>query len=118
MKIIGGVRCDICTTIEDRKPLTKDKRPVVGSRDRFFDFVVPPEALDPLTKKAVEGKFRGIASESEPNKLAALHACPGCAPKVQKAMRTKDFSLLPSGPFKSLMLQIKQKYGLQAVRIN
>ncbi len=118
MKTVAGIRCDACERIEDRDRLTKDHRPVKDSRNRYFDFVVPPEAIDPLTKKPAKGKFRGIASESDPNKLAALHACPGCAPKIQKAMKTKDPTVLPPGPLRALMLQVKQKYGISAVRIN
>lgn len=118
MKTSAGVRCDGCERIEMREPLTKDKRPHPSTLDHFFDFVVPPAEIDPLTKKPMKGKFRGIASESDPNKLAALHACPGCAPKIQAAMKKQDPTMLPYGPLRVLMLQIKQKYGLKSVRIN
>lgn len=118
MKTNMGIRCDSCTRIEDRDRLTKDHRPVQDSRNRFFDFVVPPEEIDPLTKKAVNGKFKGIASEDSPDKLAALHACPGCAPKIRKAMKLKDPTLLPDGPLRELMMNVKAKYGLKSLRIN
>ena len=118
MKTNAGVRCDGCERIEDRNALASDRRPVPGSRDRFYDFVVPPSEIDPITKKPAKGKFRGIASQSDPNKLAALHACPGCAPKIQAAMKAKDPMMLPLGPLRVLMLEIKAKYGLKSLRIN
>lgn len=122
MKIAHGgvarIRCDSCTIIEDQSPYTKDKRPAPKSRDRFFDFVIPPSKLDPLTKKPAKGHFRGVASESDPNRLAALHACPGCQKKVQAAFAKKDPSLLPDGPLRALMMQIHLKYNLKNVRIN
>ena len=112
------IRCDSCARLEDVSKLTKDRRPPASSRDRWFDFVIPPSKLDPLTKKPAKGHFRGIASASEPGKLAALNACPGCAPKIQKAFAKKDPSLLPDGPLKVLMREVQMKYELKGLRIN
>ncbi len=119
MKIAGvGVRCDGCARVEEVNRLAKDRRPFADSRDRFFDFVVPPSNIDPLTKKPRKGTFRGIASETDPNNLAALHACPGCAPKIQKAMRAKDATMLPQGPLRQIMTDVHARYTLKTVRIN
>lgn len=106
MKSAAGVRCDSCRRIEPKNTLQRDHRPFVDSRDRFFDFVVPPM-----------GKFRGIASESEPRKLAALHACPACAPIIKTAMKTKKPELLPEGPLRDLMMMVKSRDALRDMGI-
>lgn len=120
MKTGAGIRCDGCSRIEDKNPLSRDGRPVDDSRDRFFDFVVPPnrEDVNPITGKVKQGKFRGIASETNPMALAPLHACPGCAPAIRKGMKAKDPAMLPHGPLRQLMEQVKAKYGLRALRIH
>jgi hypothetical protein len=119
MKIEGvGVRCDGCERIEDKNPLAKDKRPFADSHDRFFNFVVPPSQLDPITRKPAKGFFRGIASASNPKMLAALHCCPGCQPKIKRAMMLKEPRLLPYGPLRVLMIEVEHKYGMKGVRIN
>lgn len=117
MRTYAGVRCDVCGMLEDKLSLTPDRRPPVGSRDRFFQFVVPPAEVTKLGTP-VKGKFRGIASQSDPKKLAQLHACPPCAPKLQKAFKKQDPMILPPGPMRSLMLQVKQKYGARALRLH
>lgn len=114
MKTFVGIRCDGCLRIEVKNFCAADKRPEIGGRDRFFDFVVPPE-VNPMTGKPKIGGFRGIASESESKKLAALHACPGCAPKIKEAFAKKAPELLPEGPLRTLMMQVKQKYGLRSL---
>ncbi len=111
-------RCDSCGRLEDIDRLTKDRRPRAGSRDRFFSFVIPPSRLDPITKKPAKGYFRGLASASDPNKLAALDCCPACQPKVKEAFKRKNPELLPDGPLKPIMREIHLRYNLKSVRIN
>lgn len=117
MKVASGVRCDCCLAIEFKSGLTLDKRPMMGSHDRFFDFVIPPE-IDPMTGKAKLGGFPGIAGESNPKQLAALHSCPTCAPKIKKAMADKDPSKLPPGPLRDILTQIKAKHSLRSLRLH
>lgn len=99
MKIEGrGVRCDSCSRFEEKNPFARDKRQHVDSRDRFFDFILPPN-----------GSFKGIASESDPKKLAGLHCCPGCKDKVRAAIAAKDPELLPNGPLREILTIIRSK---------
>ncbi len=98
MKLTNGIRCDSCSRIEGVNTLRKDRRPAVDSRDRFFDFVLPPN-----------GSFKGIASESNPRALAALHACPGCRDKVRGAIASKNPELLPHGPLREILTIIRSK---------
>lgn len=107
MKNLNGIRCDSCSRIEGVNVLRKDRRPDVDSRDRFFDFVMPPN-----------GKFRGIASESDPNKLAALHCCPGCRDKVRAAIGTKNPDLLPHGPLREVLTIVRSKDRLRDLGVS
>ena len=120
MKVANGVRCDACCRIEQKNPVTPDRRPPVGSRDRWFDMVVPPDKADvsPLTGKVKPGKFRGIAAEGNPQQLAALHICPGCSKRVKKAFSGKDPELLPAGPLRELMRVVHMKYGMKSARMH
>lgn len=115
MKTEAGVRCDGCGRIEDRAPLEKDKRPPIGARSRFYDTTAPPTIN--LMTGLPDGKFRGLASETDSKKPVALHICPGCAPKVLNAMKHLDPSLLPTGPLKQFSDSTRKgKHLLRAMR--
>ncbi len=107
MKTTSGIRCDSCSRIEGVNVLRKDRRPNIDSRDRFFDFVMPPN-----------GSFRGIASESEPRALAALHACPGCKDKVRLAIAKKDPDALPHGPLRDILTIVRSKDRLRDLGVS
>ena len=64
-----------------------------------------------------DGCFRGIASATNPKQLAALHACPGCAPKIRAAFKAKSPALLPNGPLRQIMEGVESKYGLRRLRM-
>ncbi len=107
MKTLNGIRCDSCSRIEGVNVLRKDRRPDVDSRDRWFDFVLPPN-----------GSFAGIASESNPKALAALHACPGCRDKVRAAIGSKNPELLPHGPLRDILTIIRSKDRLRDLGVS
>lgn len=119
MKKGSSIVCDGCERVEENNTLMKDGRPFVDSRDRFFDFTVPPnkEDVNMLTGRVNPGKFRGIASSGNDKQLAAMHACPGCAPRIKEAFARKAPELLPQGPLRVLMTQIKKKYGNNAMGV-
>ncbi len=119
MKKGNNIVCDACERVEDKNTLMKDGRPFFDSRDRFFDFTVPPrkEDVEMLTGRVKPGKFRGIASSGNDKQLAPLHSCPACAPKIKAAFSNKSPEILPHGPLRVLMTEIKKKYGARALGV-
>jgi hypothetical protein len=138
MKTSAGIRCDGCAKIEDRTWKTSDRRPAPDSRDRFFDFVIPP-SISPITGKP-DGKFRGIGMESDPRMPIPLHACPACAKLLPKALKFTikrmivepqagmkiaveavqldgvfDMSILPAGPLREALEPAVARGAIQKI---
>lgn len=85
------VQCDGCAKLEVKRPNIivvrgeRSTRPEEGSRDRFFDIVLPP-SVSPVTGRP-DGRYKGCGREDHPSVLVPLHLCPSCAEKIRKCVQ-------------------------------
>lgn len=99
----GGCRCDGCGRLAQ-------------GADKFKGFYMPP-SINMVTKRP-DGRFPGISRAGKPDELVQLHACPGCQPKILKAMNVHDFSKLPEGPLRQIVEQLVTSDRLRNMRLH
>lgn len=104
MKTGGGLRCDSCGRFAD----ALDEK-------LFKQFVMPP-SVDRVTGLR-DGKFPGIAMQSDPKRPVLLHACPPCVPKVKKTIKFTDPTFLPPGPLKKVLDRIKAQDRMRFLKL-
>jgi hypothetical protein len=95
----GGERCDCCARV-----------------GKGFTGFYMPESMSRVTGKP-DGRFPGIARADNPSELVMLHACPGCKPKVDQAVKFFNFSFLPDGPLRKIVTQLMTRDRLKRFKI-
>jgi hypothetical protein len=94
MKLIDDkLRCDICGNASARF-------------EKWTPFSMPP-SKNRFTNLP-DGHFPGITRANDPKKtVLTMHSCPGCEPKIKRAIKTGNFLVhLPDGPLKKALRSI------------
>lgn len=112
----AAVQCDSCMKFEERKAKfvvrgQDSTRPKEGSRDRFFDIVLPP-SVSKITG-GPDGRYKGCARSGLPGVLLPMHLCPGCALDLRKCVKfTINRAVFKDGPFDK---QVKDAIQIEAI---
>lgn len=125
VKIAGQTartRCDACMKLEIQRPNIinirgeQSRRPDEGSRDRYFELVLPP-SVSTVTGKP-DGRYKGCAREDMPGVLVPLHLCPACAIDIRKCLTFRiNKVVFKDGPFDKKVMDAIQISHIGDVRI-